>query len=591
MQPDFFKKANSSLLNMALATSSLLGAGTAYAYSRTREHFQGGAPQYVSQFMRGTQFRPSRFVQPFSFKNTAAPSAITDRDLRMVRGHQVRELVIIDHAVPQKHLFYSQARPGIEIVEVESTESGLAGLQEILGRYHGLDAVHLFSHATAGALQLGNDRVTTEELKADPEFFAVINQAIRPSGDFLLYGCELGKGEAGAEFLEIIRQHTHADLAASDDLTGSSELDGDWDLEITVGNIEATPIGNSPALKDFTEILQLTTFSFNATTNTNPFLGTTPMWPGTYETSRTLNGFTFYIGTGYTVGGSRSVGMNGASQSVSITAPFDFTIESININYLYEYGGTPGTLNISHGGGAIPSGDGTGLKTVADAAGATDWSFTAGTMVTLQSVFDGGSGFVASVCNFRINEIVLSGSPALPVEVSHFEARRMGESINLNWATTSEQNNQGFEIQQSVDGETFEQIGFVAGAGNSSGEQDYSFSLWHQGAAYYRFRQIDMDGQFSYSQTRYIEAWVPDREPRVYPNPIGREVFIENLEENVTLVVDIFDLHGRQLAILPGSKQEVEQQLSERFAALSQGIYLLQLRTPDRVFTQKVIKE
>src|SRR5690606_14411311 len=133
---------------------------------------------------------------------------------------------------------------------------GFTFLLNKLSQYQGLQAIHLFSHANAGELLLGNTIVDTETLKSNTGFAKVINQSVKAGGDFLLYGCELGKGEAGDEFLEIIKSNTHADVAASDNLTGNKAFNGDWDLEIQKGDIEAKPLANSIAMKDFTEVLQ-----------------------------------------------------------------------------------------------------------------------------------------------------------------------------------------------------------------------------------------------------------------------------------------------------------------------------------------------
>lgn len=584
MNPHFLKKAKASWLNMALATGSIFDMGTAQAYYRTREAYQTKAQQYMSQAVAGTQIRMDRFVRTFSIDllNTRAISA--DREITLIRSQQVRELVIIDQAVPQKQLFFSQAQPGRDIVELNSIE-GLSGLLDILAQYQHLDAVHLVSHASPGTLQLGDEQISATELKAHPEAFAVINQAIKPSGDFLFYGCELGKEEAGDDFLEIMQQHTHADLAASDDLTGNTDLEGDWELEISRGDIEATPIGNSPALRDFTEVLQWSgTVDFETGgnfTDTGNYSGGSSSdvsytVGGVY--SMTVDAYGVGIGTWAYAGTQLSTGNGVSKVAISFTSGESFDFDGI---YIYSTPSDNFTLRSSN-----PS----DIQTFsAGPAGSNVVSVSSGfTGITkLYIEVDDNSGY------FSLDNIVLSnlvGTPA-PITLMDFQAQRQGEAITLNWATASEQNNQGFEIQQSLDGETFEKIGFVEGAGNASEERKYEFGLLNREAAYYRFKQIDLDGQYSYSSTRFIAAWEPDQEPLIYPNPVNGEVFIDHIGDGETLVVDIFDLQGRQLSIHQGNKLEIERQLTQQFETLAKGTYVVHLRTLNQTFTQKVVTE
>ncbi|RRN77425.1 DUF4347 domain-containing protein, partial [Pseudoxanthomonas sp. SGD-10] len=135
---------------------------------------------------------------------------------------------------------------------------------------------------------LGNTIIDSKTLKNHTAFAQVINQSVKAGGDFLLYGCELGKGETGDQFLEIIKSNTHADVAASNNLTGNTAFNGDWDLEIQKGDIEAQPLANSIAMKDFTEVLQLSgTKTFES-------------WDGEIladDPTKDWDGFTTYIST------------------------------------------------------------------------------------------------------------------------------------------------------------------------------------------------------------------------------------------------------------------------------------------------------
>jgi len=156
-------------------------------------------------------------------------------DLQINRGREVRELLVIDAAVEDKHLFYQQLKPGVAVVEIQAGESGLVQLTQALSQYQGLDALHIVSHASDGVIQLGDSQITEEMLKAEMATLSAIDGALKDGADVLLYGCNLAEGEAGESLLQLIANGANVDVAASDDLTGNIDKDGDWELEISTG--------------------------------------------------------------------------------------------------------------------------------------------------------------------------------------------------------------------------------------------------------------------------------------------------------------------------------------------------------------------
>ncbi|MEH0155021.1 hypothetical protein V6R21_12820 [Limibacter armeniacum] len=94
----------------------------------------------------------------------------------------------------------------------------------------------------------------------------------------------------------------------------------------------------------------------------------------------------------------------------------------------------------------------------------------------------------------------------LPVELIFFSGNRNSESVSLNWATASEENNSHFEIERSADGKTFEKVGEVEGSGNSQTRIDYKFedNFNSFNTIYYRLKQVDFNNKFEYSPTVII---------------------------------------------------------------------------------------
>lgn len=98
----------------------------------------------------------------------------------------------------------------------------------------------------------------------------------------------------------------------------------------------------------------------------------------------------------------------------------------------------------------------------------------------------------------------------LPVQLSAFTVQRQGSSAHLSWTTTTEENNIYFAVERSLDGVTFERVGRVIGQGYSAVRHDYQFEETNvtQPSAptrYYRLRQVDNQGQATYSAVRLLQ--------------------------------------------------------------------------------------
>lgn len=139
---------------------------------------------------------------------------------------------------------------------------------------------------------------------------------------------------------------------------------------------------------------------------------------------------------------------------------------------------------------------------------------------------------------------------ALPVELSFFSGRMEENFVLLSWQTMSEQNNEKFVVQRSIDGASFETLGEVQGAGDSSNPLDYAFkdSSPSKGINYYRLVQIDFDGKTSTSSTIAVDADGLSAKWILYPNPSSDYVNIQIDDSKVLengFRLWLYDLAGR----------------------------------------------
>jgi hypothetical protein len=151
----------------------------------------------------------------------------------------------------------------------------------------------------------------------------------------------------------------------------------------------------------------------------------------------------------------------------------------------------------------------------------------------------------------------------VPVELITFTGSMQNSSVRLLWSTASELNNQGFEIQRSVDDQNnFVTVGFVPGKGSSTEISYYSFSdqpgLNGVHYIYYRLKQVDFDGTFSYSNVVNISYDVPAEFVlnQNYPNPFNPTTKITYFVPKESFIsIKVYDFLGREVKTLANENQ------------------------------------
>jgi hypothetical protein len=183
-----------------------------------------------------------------------------------------------------------------------------------------------------------------------------------------------------------------------------------------------------------------------------------------------------------------------------------------------------------------------------------------------------------------------SGGYPLPVELTSFNASVIDNNVQLFWTTATETNNYGFEIERNVmvhsdHNNKWEIIGFVYGSGNSNSPKSYSFIDKNpsEGKVYYRLKQIDNDGTFSYSNVVEVEFNnVLPKEFTLYqnyPNPFNPSTTIEfSLPEKSEVMLSIFNLLGEKVReLLNGSMEAGYQRVVFDARELPSGTYVYQI--------------
>jgi len=144
-------------------------------------------------------------------------------------------------------------------------------------------------------------------------------------------------------------------------------------------------------------------------------------------------------------------------------------------------------------------------------------------------------------------------------------------------------NNDKYIIEHTTDGRHFSFIGEIAGDGNNTSEKHYDYTHDNPsiGINYYRIKQVDYDGKYSFSDVASLAYDGDGREIAIYPNPVsdGVTIFTPN---NASLT--IIDIYGRNIQ----ANTFIEGENSIDIKELTSGFYIFAFENGDRY---KILKE
>ena len=191
---------------------------------------------------------------------------------------------------------------------------------------------------------------------------------------------------------------------------------------------------------------------------------------------------------------------------------------------------------------------------------------------------------------FRVNATnyfnplpTLTTGAVLPVQLVNFSVIKDGKKVKLQWSTASEQNNDRFEVEKSIDGSVWKNIATVKGMGTSSQAQHYNSydASPASGINYYRLKQVDVDGRSNISDIRSIRFNEASKAIiSVSPNPVRGVVNFKLDNISASNLVAVFsDVNG---TILYQQKYKNVQANTINKLNLSQppaaGVYILKLQ-------------
>ena len=184
-----------------------------------------------------------------------------------------KEVAFVDVTVKDYQTLVDEIGEGVETYLVSSMND----IKLILSNEVNIDSIHILSHGNIGEITVGNDILNKNTLSNFDSVLQNMKSSLSENGDILLYGCNVANDGNGEAFINLFANLTDADVAASNDITGNSSLNGDWNLEYKFGTIE-------------TQNLVLEKYE-NSLANSTPFILGKEKASVNEDGSLTINGF------------------------------------------------------------------------------------------------------------------------------------------------------------------------------------------------------------------------------------------------------------------------------------------------------------
>lgn len=188
----------------------------------------------------------------------------------------------------------------------------------------------------------------------------------------------------------------------------------------------------------------------------------------------------------------------------------------------------------------------------------------------------------------------------VPLSWLDFSGIRRGDDALLMWAVASERNTRSFIVERSLDGATFTSNGSILSMRNSNSINNYNFTdpgITNLGVIiiYYRIKQVDIDGGFTYSRVIAIRVDRATNEPLIsaFPNPFSQSITLKVTPvsaQDKTSSIELYTLQGALVYKKEIGRQGATITTLNDLPELARGLYILKTIVNDTPYTIRMIK-
>jgi len=192
------------------------------------------------------------------------------------------------------------------------------------------------------------------------------------------------------------------------------------------------------------------------------------------------------------------------------------------------------------------------------------------------------------ICFFSV--LACNGAAAQDLgelQLTDFTAQSRNGDVGLSWKTRSEQDVREFDVQYSRDGKYYRDLGFIPARNSINGEiYEIEYPVLYNDSAFYRLKIVDKDGRFLFTvpllyHVNNISAFFVN--PSVIDNSV-MNIFLHDPFNSLEIVSTSGEVMLKQN--LSGETGRITIPLA---TTLSAGVYVVQLKNPDKTITQKIV--
>jgi len=194
-------------------------------------------------------------------------------------------------------------------------------------------------------------------------------------------------------------------------------------------------------------------------------------------------------------------------------------------------------------------------------------------------------------------QIVRNTLIPIPVELISFTASILNNIVRLNWITSTETNNDGFEIQRKQDNSDWQKIGFVTGHGTATETNTYEYvddiSRLSSNSFSYRLKQLDFDGSYEYSDEVLVTNVTPDKFvlEQNFPNPFNPNTVIKySITQTGMVTLTVYNILGKKVTTLVNETKEAGRyEVNFNASNLASGLYFYNIKSGNFSAVKKMV--
>lgn len=189
---------------------------------------------------------------------------------------------------------------------------------------------------------------------------------------------------------------------------------------------------------------------------------------------------------------------------------------------------------------------------------------------------------------------LVDNSDPLPIELTRFSGTCLNGDVKIQWITWTETNNDFFTVERSNNGNDWEIVDVVEGAGNSNEPINYSVKDDNSigGTSYYRLKDTDFAGKSSYSEVIAVTCGADGNDfdfVNAYEVDQTAIVVQFTASENEDYTIRLFDGNGKLILDYAGVGYDGMNKVDLDVQDLARGIYIINLSNSNKKFSKRVM--